>query len=80
MDDGFWSSRMRINVERNIPTMLEELERHAVMDNFRRLSGSRQAARRGPLFTDSDIYKWIEAAAFVLESGTGRICALRLTA
>src|SRR5258708_130794 len=68
MGDGFWSARMRINVERSIPTMLEELELHGVMDNFRRLSGSKQAPRRGPLYTDSDIYKWIEAVAYVLQS------------
>jgi len=68
MGEGFWSARMRINVERSIPTMLEELEQHGVMDNFRRLTG-KQTQRRGPLYTDSDIYKWIEAAAFVLESG-----------
>ncbi len=68
MGDGFWSERMRINVERSIPTMLEELEQHGVMDNFRRLSG-KQAPRRGPLYTDSDLYKWIEAASFALESG-----------
>jgi DUF1680 family protein len=68
LGEGFWSARMRINVERSIPTMLEELEQHGVMDNFRRLSG-KQAPRRGPLYTDSDIYKWIEAAAFALESG-----------
>jgi len=69
LEDGFWSRRMRINVERSIPTMLDELEQHGVVDNFRRLSGHKQAPRRGPLYTDSDIYKWIEAAAFVLESG-----------
>jgi DUF1680 family protein len=68
LGEGFWSARMRTNVERSIPTMLEQLEQHGVMDNFRRLSG-KQAPRRGPLYTDSDIYKWIEAAAFVLESG-----------
>lgn len=68
MGDGFWSARMRINVERSIPSMLEELEQHGVMDNFRRLTG-KQAPRRGPLYTDSDVYKWIEAAAFALESG-----------
>jgi DUF1680 family protein len=67
--DGFWSSRMRINVERSIPTMLNELEQHGIVDNFRRLSGRKSVARRGPLYTDSDLYKWMEAAAFVLQSG-----------
>ena len=68
MRDGFWTPRMRINVERSIPTMLDLLEAHGVVDNFRRLSGHKKAERRGPLYTDSDIYKWIEAAAFVLQS------------
>ena len=69
MDDGFWEARMRINVERSIPSMLDELEQHGVMDNFRRLSGASKAPRRGPLYTDSDIYKWMEAVAYVLQSG-----------
>jgi len=69
MGDGFWAARRRINVERSIPTMLVELEQHGVADNFLRLEGKKNVARRGPLYTDSDIYKWMEAAAFVLQSG-----------
>jgi hypothetical protein len=69
MGEGFWATRMRTNVERSIPTMLQLLEEHGIVDNFRRLTGRTKAARRGPLYTDSDIYKWIEAAAFVLQSG-----------
>src|SRR4026208_2477473 len=69
--DGFWSSRMRINVERSIPTMLNELEQHGMVDNFRRLSGRKSVARRGPLYTGSDLYKWMEAAAVVLQPGDG---------
>ena len=60
--DGFWAARIRTNVERSIPTMLEELEQHGVMDNFRRLTGTKQATRKGPVYTDLDIFKWIEAA------------------
>ena len=67
--EGFWSARRKINVERSIPTMLQLLEEHGVMDNFARVAGARNVPRRGPLYTDSDIYKWIEAAAFVLQSG-----------
>ena len=68
MDDGFWSARMRINVESSIPAMLQELEQHGIVDNFRQLSGGKQAPRRGPLYTDSDIYKWMEAVGYVLQS------------
>jgi len=69
LEDGFWAPRMRINVERSIPSMLVELEQHGVMDNFRRLTGRKNAPRLGPVYTDSDIYKWMEAVAFVLQSG-----------
>jgi DUF1680 family protein len=66
---GFWQERRRVNVERSIPTMLELLEAHGIVDNFRRLSGRKDAPRKGPLYTDSDLYKWMEAVAFVLQSG-----------
>jgi len=69
MGEGFWSARMRVSLERSIPTLLELLEEHGVVDNFRRLTGRKNAPRRGPLYTDSDVYKWLEAAAFVLQSG-----------
>jgi uncharacterized protein len=69
LGDGFWQPRRRANVDRSIPTMLQLFEAHGIVDNFRRLSGQKQAARQGPLYTDSDLYKWMEAVAFVLQSG-----------
>jgi hypothetical protein len=49
MGDGFWSARRAINVEKSIPTLLAELEQHGVVDNFLRLEGKKDVARRGPL-------------------------------
>ncbi len=69
MGEGFWAARMRTNVEQSIPSMLQLLEEHGVLDNFRRLVGRKSAPRQGPVYTDSDIYKWMEAVAFVLQSG-----------
>jgi DUF1680 family protein len=66
---GFWEQRRKVNVERSIPTLLDLLESNGVVDNFRRLSGRKHVERRGPLYTDSDLYKWMEAVAFVLQSG-----------
>ncbi|HUV05957.1 MAG TPA: beta-L-arabinofuranosidase domain-containing protein [Armatimonadota bacterium] len=65
---GFWKPRMDANRQQSIPALLQLLEEHGVVDNFRRLSGRKEVERRGPYFTDSDLYKWIEAAAFVLQS------------
>ena len=66
--DGFWSSRRKVTTEKSLPTMLELLEEHGVGDNFRRLSGRKNVPRKGPLYTDSDLYKWIEAAAWAIAS------------
>jgi DUF1680 family protein len=68
LQDGFWSRRRRTNVDDSIPTMRLALEEHGRMDNFRRLSGRSQAARRGRIASDSDVYKWLEGACFVLQS------------
>jgi len=69
IEEGFWSKRRQTNVERSIPTMREQLEGHGRMDNFRRLAGKSSAPQKGPYFSDSDIYKWIEAVGFALQSG-----------
>jgi uncharacterized protein len=69
VEEGFWSKRRKTNVESSIPTMREQLEQHGRMDNYRRLVGKSSAPQKGPLYSDSDIYKWTEAAAFALQSG-----------
>src|SRR5438270_5623463 len=45
------------------------LEANGRMDNFRRLIGKSTAAQRGPVYSDSDVYKWMEAVGFALQSG-----------
>src|SRR5260370_16380798 len=48
MGDGFWTARMRVNIEKRIPTMLDLLDQHGPVDNFRRLSGGTQAPHAVP--------------------------------
>lgn len=67
--EGFWASRRKTNVEKSIPTMEKLLEVNGRMDNFLRLAGKSTAPQRGPVYSDSDVYKWTEAAGFVLQSG-----------
>ena len=69
IQSGFWASRREINVTKSIPTMHDLLEANGRMNNFRRLVGKSDAAQRGPVFSDSDVYKWTEAVGFVLQSG-----------
>jgi hypothetical protein len=66
--EGFWSQRRRAVTDRSLPSLLLLLEDHGVVDNFRRLAGRPELPRRGPLYTDSDLYKWIEGAAWAIAS------------
>ena len=66
---GFWGPRREINVTKSIPTMHDLLDANGRMNNFRRLVGKSAAAQSGPVFSDSDVYKWTEAVGFVLQSG-----------
>lgn len=68
MKEGFWLPRMEANRRNGIPKLYEQLESHGILDNFRRVSGRKKCERRGPYFTDSDLYKWMEACALVLQS------------
>jgi uncharacterized protein len=65
---GFWSPRRETNVTTSVPSMGKLLEVNGRMDNFRRLTGKSAAMQRGPVYSDSDIYKWIEAVGFALQS------------
>src|SRR5437879_2575175 len=69
IQSGFWARRREINVTKSIPSMHELLEANGRMNNFRRLVGKSNAPQIGPVFSDSDVYKWTEAVGFVLQSG-----------
>jgi hypothetical protein len=69
LEDGFWSKRRRTNLTASIPSMHDELLDHGRVDNFLRLSGRSSAPQRGPVYSDSDIYKWTEAVGFALQTG-----------
>src|SRR5919106_1712587 len=66
-DGSFWAQRIEAG-RAAIPALFGRLEEHGVIDNFRRLGGTSSAERRGLWFTDSDLYKTMEAAAWALQS------------
>ncbi|HUN60612.1 MAG TPA: beta-L-arabinofuranosidase domain-containing protein [Candidatus Sulfotelmatobacter sp.] len=66
---GFWGTRREINANSSIPSMEKLLEANGRMDNFLRLAGKSDAKQTGPVYSDSDVYKWTEAVGFVLQSG-----------
>jgi len=71
LHDGFWQARRVVNMEKSLPTMHALLEEHGRMNNFRRLMGTSTAKQIGPYYSDSDVYKWAEAASWAEQSDTG---------
>jgi hypothetical protein len=67
--EGFWGARRQTNVAKSIPSMEQLLEANGRMKNFLRLVGKSDAPQHGPVFSDSDVYKWTEAVGFALQSG-----------
>jgi uncharacterized protein len=67
IQDGFWSQRRKTNLVASIPSMHDELLEHGRMDNFLRLEGKSSEPQKGPVFSDSDVYKWTEAVGFQLQ-------------
>jgi uncharacterized protein len=69
IEEGFWSGRRKTNLMASIPSMHDELLEHGRMNNFLRLKGKSTDPQKGPVYSDSDIYKWTEAVGFQLQSG-----------
>jgi len=69
IQDGFWSKRRSTNLMSSLPSMHDELLDHGRMNNFLRLEGKSKEPQKGPVYSDSDIYKWMEVVGFQLQTG-----------
>jgi DUF1680 family protein len=63
---GLLADRQRVNREVTLLRGAEELERAGTLDNFRIAAGRMSGDRRGMVFSDTDVYKWLEALAWEL--------------
>lgn len=67
LDDIFWEPRRKINRQETLFSQYQHLEETGCIDNFRRASGKKpDVPFRGMYFSDSDLYKWLEAASWSL--------------
>ena len=64
--DGFWSGRQAINREKSLKHAYKKLEDSGNFNNLRLAIGSGVGEYRKPVFMDTDIYKWLEAASYEL--------------
>ncbi|UCG00976.1 MAG: glycoside hydrolase family 127 protein [Candidatus Heimdallarchaeota archaeon] len=63
INDSFWNSRLKMNIEDAIFHQWKQLEKYRCIDNFRILIGDKEEGfREGWFFSDSDAYKWLDAA------------------
>ncbi|MEO3749550.1 beta-L-arabinofuranosidase domain-containing protein [Streptomyces sp. B6B3] len=65
--EGFWADRRRVNAEVSIPQGPERLEEAGNTENLRRAADRETGGFRGRHpFQDTDVHKWLEAAAWQL--------------
>ncbi|MET8854484.1 beta-L-arabinofuranosidase domain-containing protein [Amycolatopsis sp. NPDC004625] len=65
---GDWQDR---NASRTLPHCVEQLDAAGALDNLRRVTGEVDGDRRNMWFSDSDVYKTLEAAAWQLGRDPG---------
>ena len=63
---GFWKARVQAAVETTLPHVLQECRETGRLSNFEIASGRKQGQHEGRFFNDSDVYKILEGAAYVL--------------
>ncbi len=66
--DRFWAPRQRTTAEVTIPHELEQCRTTGRIDNFAKAAGLMQGDFEGLFFNDSDVHKWVEAAAYTLKT------------
>lgn len=85
IEGGFWASRQRLMTDVTIPYMERILrdevpgaaKSHAI-ENFRMAAGEQQGEFYGMVFQDSDVAKWLEAAAYSLRIQPDEALAARV--
>jgi len=64
IEGGLWARRQATNRDAALPHGYRMLEAAGNFENFRIAAGQSTRRYQGPVFMDSDVYKWIEAAAY----------------
>jgi DUF1680 family protein len=67
INDGFWAERQRVNRDATLAHIRFWLDREGWIDNFDlAVTGGLSTGRRGREFSDSEVYKYVEALAWEL--------------
>lgn len=66
VSDGFWKRKQSINRKISLRNGYKKLHEFGNFDNLKFAAGLTKGEFRGPVFMDSDVYKWLEAVAYDL--------------
>src|SRR5919108_2191806 len=66
---SFWGARQRANRATSLAHGARMLDEAGNLHDLRLAAGSAQGDYRGPVFMDSDVYKWLEAVAYAYPGG-----------
>jgi DUF1680 family protein len=64
LTDGFWAHKQTVNRRVSLRRGYQKLKEFGNLHNLRLAAGLSREPYRGPLFMDSDLYKWLEAVAY----------------
>ena len=68
INDNFWTKKQKINRDVSIHLQHKKLEQDHHIDNFRVAGGVKKGVQIGEFYYDSDLYKWLEAASYFLNT------------
>src|SRR5438094_6989560 len=68
IEDKFWSPRLEVNRTKTLDHVYQELEATGCIRNFDIAAKKATGQFGGAWWADSDVYKWIEGASYVLGS------------
>ncbi len=68
-EDGFWARWQALNASTSLRHGLSQLGQWGNLDNLRLAAGGATGSYQGPVFMDSDVYKWLEAVALATPQG-----------
>jgi DUF1680 family protein len=74
----FWGRRFATNLEQTLPSQWDLLESTGRLNNFRRVFGEYDGPFEGLFFNDSDLYKWLEAASWLVARGPNALLEQRI--
>ncbi|MEJ2251078.1 MAG: glycoside hydrolase family 127 protein [Candidatus Lokiarchaeota archaeon] len=67
INHDFWNHWIKVNSNTSVFNQLEELQKDGHIQNFQVAAGIKKGIHQGEFYYDSDLYKWLEGACYILK-------------